>query len=113
MIYSDKYIVYAIELRTLMTVYKGSLCIVKGRIGKALKYFNIEPWNNYYTNPFMELPSDLISQMDKSMLRLFNSYIEILDPPFTNREISDIISQCKKYNYQVVNYRNRISIRGY
>jgi len=111
MIYSNKHILYAIELRVLSTPYAGSLCITERNIRNALKYFDINAWNGYFTNPYNELPSDVISQMDKPMLRLFNSYIDLCNPPFTKNEIYSIIRVCKKYKYQVIIHKSRISIR--
>jgi len=111
MIYSNKHILYAIELRVLSTPYAGSLCITERNIRNALRYFDINSWNGYFTNPYNELPSDMISQMDKPMLRLFNSYIDLCNLRFTTTEIHGIIKVCNKYNYQVINHKNRISIR--
>lgn len=112
MIYSSKHILYAIELRVLSLPYAGSLCVTTKKIDRALSYFDIKPWRGYFANPYCELSSDLISQMDKPMLRLFNSYIELCNPRFTNDELYSIIEVCRKYKYAVINHRNRISIRS-
>jgi len=111
MIYSDKHILYALELRMLVTSYAGSLCMVKGQIDKALRYFDIYPYKTYFTNPYKELPNDLILQMDEVTLKIFFNYNDLCNTSFTNDELRSIIKVCNKYSYIVTHHNHRISIR--
>lgn len=113
MILSSEYVLRAIELRIKTKPLVGTLCTVEDptTIWNAMRYFQCYNHGKYISHPFVELDHSIYENMDITVFTIFVELIHHWMPPCTNEEIRNTIYLCKKYNYQLTQHENRISMR--
>ncbi len=110
MVYSTEDIYHALKIRVLGRKVSGTLFYSVYNIEESLRYWGGAKCEGYYTNPWAVLNKDIVSQMDKDVLKVFSNLLKIYNPPFTLCEQQFIIVQCKKFRYMCHIYDNHIYI---
>jgi len=112
LIYTDEHIYRAIELRTLSINVKGSLCLIRDNVNLngSLNYFDLYPYNGYFTNPYYILPTDLIGSMERESVLLLLHYVNQYPTKFTHGELMDIADVFNKHNMKLAHYNGFINI---
>lgn len=112
MIYSDKDILYAIELRLICNPISGSLCRFIGTINNAIIHWGVYHNGEYFSNPWRYLTSDIISQLSPEMLRVFSEYNNKYQPKFSNDELFALKDLADKIGVNITIYNHKLIFTG-
>ena len=103
-------LLFIVQLRLASVPISGTLCKVLRLQLAAMEYFGIYAYNKLVTIPFVELTEDMVYGITKDIMKVFVEYNLVYHPIYTDKEISLLTPQIRRYGYKVIRYNNRLSM---